>query len=120
MPAQQFDLLDSNGKKIRFVTQAIAELSLDNARAHQCRVEEWRPAQLYDGILSRAFASLADMAALCEHLLAPGGALLALKGVYPEDELSALPKRYTVEACLPLQVPGTAGQRHLVVIRRAE
>jgi 16S rRNA (guanine527-N7)-methyltransferase len=119
-PARQFDLLDSNGKKIRFLTQAIAELGLANVRAWQCRVEEWRPEQGYDGVLSRAFASLADMAALCEHLLAPGGALLALKGVYPADELSALPKVYKVDACLPLRVPGTVCQRHLVVIRRAE
>lgn len=116
-PDRQFQLLDSNGKKIRFVTQAIAELGLDNAHAAQSRVELWRPQPGYDAVLSRAFTSLADMARLCEHLLAPNGCLLALKGVYPADELSALPKHFTVDACHPLRVPGVEGQRHLVVIR---
>jgi 16S rRNA (guanine527-N7)-methyltransferase len=118
LPESQFDLLDSNGKKIRFVTQAVTELKLANARAIQTRAERFRPERGYDGVLSRAFASLADMAALCEHLLAPDGVLLALKGAYPADELSALPKHYKVEACHPLRVPGEAGQRHLVVLRR--
>jgi len=118
LPQRQFQLLDSNGKKIRFVTQALAALGLGNARAAQSRVEQWQGPG-YDGVLSRAFSSLADMAGLCEHLLAPEGCLLALKGVYPADELSALPKRFRVDACHPLRVPGADGQRHLVVIRRA-
>lgn len=118
-PDRRFDLIDSNGKKIRFVTQAIAELGLRNAHASQSRVEQWRPEAGYDGVLSRAFSALADMAVMCEHLLAPEGCLLALKGQYPADELSALPKRFRVDACHPLQVPGASGQRHLVVIRRA-
>jgi 16S rRNA (guanine527-N7)-methyltransferase len=117
LPERQFDLIDSNGKKIRFVTQAATELGLRNVRALHCRVEQFQPDQRYDAVLSRAFAALADMATVCEHLLAPGGALLALKGVYPRDELSALPKRFKVETCQALQVPETDGQRHLVVIR---
>lgn len=116
-PAKQFTLIDSNGKKIRFVTQAIAQLQLTNVTAIQCRVENWQPPQLYDAVLSRAFATLADMAHSCAHLLATNGTLLALKGIYPEQELSALPERYRVDACHPLRVPGETGQRHLVVIR---
>ena len=118
-PEKNFELLDSNGKKIRFVTQAITELGLPNARAHQSRVEQWRPQAGYEAITSRAFTALADMANLCEHLLAPQGRLLALKGQYPAEELNALPNRFEVEACHPLQVPGASGQRHLVVLRRA-
>lgn len=120
LPHCRFELFDSNGKKIRFVTQAIAELGLDNARATQCRIEQQPALPGYDGVLARAFATLADMAELCGHLLAPGGALLALKGVYPAAELSVLPKGYKVDACHPLRVPGEDGQRHLAVIRRDE
>lgn len=116
-PQRQFELIDSNGKKIRFVTQAIAELNLRNVQARQCRVEDYQPQQCYDTVTSRAFASLAAMAHSCSHLLAPGGVLLALKGIYPDDELNALPERYTVAACQPLQVPGEVGQRHLIIIK---
>jgi 16S rRNA (guanine527-N7)-methyltransferase len=117
LPAKQFDLVDSNGKKIRFVTQAIGELQLTNARAIQSRVEALQPAQPYAAVLSRAFASLRDMAEGCAHLLAPDGVLLALKGTYPADELQALPPRYTVSAAHVLDVPGEVGQRHLIEIR---
>jgi 16S rRNA (guanine527-N7)-methyltransferase len=116
-PERQFELIDSNGKKIRFVTQAIAELNLRNTLVRQCRVEDYRPQQCYDAVTSRAYASLAAIAASCSHLLVPGGRLLALKGIYPSAELSALPEHYTVEACQPLQVPGEVGERHLVIIQ---
>jgi len=115
-PQRQFELIDSNGKKIRFVTQAINELNLRNTQARQCRVEDYRPQQCYDAVTSRAFASLSDMARSCSHLLVPGGELLALKGIYPSAELSALPEQYTVDACHPLQVPGEVGGRHLIII----
>jgi len=120
LPHKQFTLADSNGKKIRFVTQAIAELKLGNASALQQRVEAWQPVPLFDGVLSRAFTSLAEMAERCDQLLAPDGRFYALKGTYPVDELSALPKRYIVDACHALQVPGEEGSRHLLVLSRAE
>jgi 16S rRNA (guanine527-N7)-methyltransferase len=118
-PDRHFLLIDSNGKKIRFITQVIAELHLPNVTAMQCRVEDWQPGRRVDAVLSRAFASLTDMAQSCEHLLTSNGALLAMKGVYPEQELRELPERYKVDACAPLQVPGETGQRHLVIIRPA-
>lgn len=118
LPDQQFDLIDSNGKKIRFVTQAIAELKLSNARAIQCRVEAVQPSGQYNTVLSRAFASLSDMAAGCAHLLAADGAMLALKGAYPADEIAELPESYEVKACHELIVPGEVGQRHLLDIRK--
>jgi 16S rRNA (guanine527-N7)-methyltransferase len=116
-PDKQFDLIDSNGKKIRFVTQALAELKITNARALQARVETLQPEQKYDAVLSRAFASLLDMADGCAHLLAPDGVLLALKGTYPDAELQALPPHYRVAATHALDVPGEIGQRHLIELR---
>lgn len=116
-PQKHFALIDSNGKKIRFVAQAIAELGLHNASAIQSRVESWQPLPLCDIVLSRAFATLADMAQACEHLLTEHGVMLAMKGIYPKEELSALPERFKVDACRTLEIPGEAGQRHLVEIR---
>jgi 16S rRNA (guanine527-N7)-methyltransferase len=118
-PELQFDLYDSNGKKIRFVTQAVAALGLANVQARQARIENVHPETGYDGVLSRAFAALADMTQWCGHLLAPTGRLLALKGVYPADELAALPPGYTAEAVHRLAVPGADGERHLAIIAPA-
>lgn len=118
-PQRHFLLIDSNGKKIRFITQVIAELQLRNITAMQCRVEDWQPGRRVDAVMSRAFASLSDMARSCEHLLAPNGKLLAMKGIYPEQELRELPERYKVDACRPLHVPGETGQRHLVIMQLA-
>lgn len=117
LPQKQFELIDSNGKKVRFIAQAIAELSLKNAKAIQCRIESWQPEQAYDVVLSRAFATLADMAQGCEHVLSAQGVMLAMKGVYPRQELSELPERFKVGACHALKVPNEEGQRHLIEIR---
>ncbi|MET0380038.1 MAG: 16S rRNA (guanine(527)-N(7))-methyltransferase RsmG [Spongiibacteraceae bacterium] len=119
-PHQQFDLFDSNGKKIRFVKQAIGELKLANVTAFQSRIEQWQPDSGYDAVLSRAFASLSEMAALCEHLLAPGGRLLAMKGNYPDDEIAALPPHWQLQAAHALQVPDEPGQRHLIILSRRQ
>lgn len=120
LPEKHFELIDSNGKKIRFVTQAIGELKLTNAVAIQSRVEALQPPRKYDAVLSRAFASLRDMANGCAPLLANDGVLLALKGAYPHDELQALPAHYTVGAAHALEVPGEVGQRHLLEIRNRQ
>lgn len=117
-PQKHFDLFDSNGKKIRFVKQAIAELQLRNAAAFQTRIEQWQVELGYDAILSRAFASLSEMASLCEHLLMPGGRLLAMKGNYPDDELAALPPHWQLQAAHELRVPDEPGQRHLIILSR--
>jgi 16S rRNA (guanine527-N7)-methyltransferase len=59
------------------------------------RVEQVQPDALPggapDGVISRAFSSLADFVALSGHLVAEGGALYAMKGVDPVDEVAALP-----------------------------
>ena len=113
-PDRQFALLDSNGKKTRFLFQVKTALRLDNMLVHHQRVESFRPPELYDAVLSRAFASLADMVAGCRHLLAPDGRFLAMKGAYPHDELAALAPAYKPVAIHPLAVPGLNEKRHLV------
>lgn len=115
-PARAVTLVDSNGKKTRFLRAAVRELGLDNVRVVEARVEQAEG--VYDCITARAFASLADMLGWGGHLLAAHGTWLALKGRYPQDELAALPPGFGVERILPLQVPGLDAERHVVVIKR--
>ena len=122
-PKKHFDLLDSNGKKTRFLFQVKTELNLDNVSIHHCRVEQHQIPLPYDGVLSRAFATLADMVEGSQQLLDQSGFFYAMKGTYPDAELkqlSQLEKSYTVEACHQLAVPGDERQRHLVVLSKAQ
>lgn len=118
-PERTFTLLDSNGKKTRFLFQAKNSLGLANVQEVQSRVESYRPERRFDAVTSRAFTSLSDMVEKCSHLLAEGGHFYAMKGQYPERELSELPKHYNVIASHQLNVPGVEGQRHLVEIAPA-
>ncbi|MEM8662117.1 MAG: 16S rRNA (guanine(527)-N(7))-methyltransferase RsmG [Pseudomonadota bacterium] len=115
-PQVQFSLLDSNGKKTRFLFQVKRALGLDNMHVHKQRVQDFQPAEPVDAITSRAFASLSDMVAACGHMLASKGRFLAMKGSYPEQELAVLSSRYRVLAVHSLAVPGLDEQRHLVEI----
>ena len=117
-PDRLFTALDSNGKKTRFMQQARTELALANLEVVQSRVEDFQPGQPFDGILSRAYASLADFVSSSQHLLAEGGCFWAMKAILGEGELSALPKPFKVSTCFPLHVPGCEAERHLVVIQR--
>jgi len=115
-PQYELHLLDSSGKKARFLFQVKTALCLDNIVVHRARVESFRVTLPFDAVLSRAFASLLDMTAACRHLLAPGGRLLAMKGAYPATELADLRQSYSEVVVHPLVVPGLAEQRHLVEI----
>jgi len=117
-PDKQFVLLDSLGKRIRFIRQVIHELGLTNVTPVQSRVEDYQPEQGFDGVLSRAFASLLDMLAWCHHLPSAEGRFLALKGVCPDEELTCLPAGLTLQAVQPLQVPELGAERHLIIIKR--
>jgi len=110
-------LLDSNGKKTRFLKQMAAELQAGKVTVVTARCEEH--AGQYAQITSRAFASLADMVRGTEHLLAPDGRWLAMKGHVPDDEIAALPAVAALEKTPPLRVPFAADARHLIVLRRA-
>ena len=115
-PEREFVLLDSNSKKIRFVTHAISALNLANIHALAERVEKLQDPQRFDTLISRALGSIADMLAVAGHLCAPGGRFLAMKGVYPQEELAAIPAPYQVLAVEELRVPGVEGRRHAVII----
>jgi 16S rRNA (guanine527-N7)-methyltransferase len=113
-PDGQFHLLDSNGKRSRFLRQAVAELPLDNVTVVHSRLADYRPAGHFDSILARAFGTLAELAAGAIHLCAPGGRLLAMKGTYPDAELIHLPATCRLVSVYPLRVPHLAAERHLV------
>jgi 16S rRNA (guanine527-N7)-methyltransferase len=115
-PEREFHLLDSNGKKTRFLFQVKTALCLDNIVVHQARVEAFRVTEPFETILSRAFASLQDMVHGCRHLLATGGRILAMKGAYPTQELAAVRQQCAEVVVHPLAVPGLGEQRHLVEI----
>lgn len=116
-PGREVLLVDSNGKKVRFLREAIRALKLDGVRAVQSRVEEVEGR--FDCVTARAFASLADMLAWGGHLLAPAGRWLAMKGKPPAGEIAALPPGFAVQAVHALDVPGLGAERSLVVIGRA-
>lgn len=113
-PDWQFVLLDSNSKKTSFVQQAIIELELHNVSVACARVEEWRPAEHFDGIISRAYSELGEFLRSTRHLLAPGGRWVAMKGA-PQQELVQVPVGCLIERVIPLQVPGLMAARSLVV-----
>lgn len=119
-PQRSVTLLDSNGKKTRFLFQVATQLPLPNVQVVNTRVEQFTPEQPFAGVVSRAFASIADMVKGSEHLLTAGGKFYAMKGKLPQDELSALPKGIKVEQVHPLAVPGCDADRHLVVLARDE
>ncbi|HCW7017685.1 TPA: 16S rRNA (guanine(527)-N(7))-methyltransferase RsmG [Citrobacter farmeri] len=116
-PQAHFTLLDSLGKRVRFLRQVQHELKLDNITPVQSRVEEFPAEPPFDGVISRAFASLNDMVSWCHHLPGEKGRFYALKGQLPEDEIASLPAEFCVESVVRLQVPHLEGERHLVVIR---
>lgn len=122
-PEKQFVLLDSNGKKTRFLTQAKIELKLENMTPVQARIESYEfPAIApngFDAITSRAFATLKDMVDGSIHLLKDDGYFYAMKGLYPTDEISELDERTTVVDCFALHVPGEEAERHLVKIQKS-
>jgi 16S rRNA (guanine527-N7)-methyltransferase len=110
-------LVDSNGKKVRFLREAIRSLKLDNVRAVQSRVEDVEGQ--FDCVTARAFASLGDMLDWGGHLLSRDGIWLAMKGRHPEEELAGVPAGFEVRAIHALAVPEVGGERHLVVVGRA-
>lgn len=119
LPDCQFTLLDSNGKKTRFLFHVKTLLGLDNVQVENGRVEQFRPEVGYDLVISRAFASLTDMVSGCEHLLSTGGLFMAMKGIYPQSELDDVADRVSLSACHALDVPGSEGERNLLELVRS-
>ena len=119
-PELSVTLLDSNSKKTAFLRQAAIELALPNISVHCGRVEQYHPPVGYAAITSRAFAELVDFVSLSRHLLAVGGRWLAMKGVWPVEEIARLPNDVSIENILRLQVPGVEGERHLAIMKCAD
>lgn len=113
-PEYSFSLLDSNGKRTRFMRQVIAELDLANVGVLHCRVEDYRPDKDFDSVISRAFASLANLLVRAGRFCAADGCLLAMKGLRPDDELINLPSGYKLVGIYHLRVPSLHSERHLV------
>lgn len=116
-PDKQFVLLDSLGKRITFIKNALRELGIKNVTPVQSRVEEYTESQ-FDGVLSRAFASLNDMVSWCYHLPAENGKFYALKGVYDEQEIAEIKQPIQLVEVIKLEVPELVGERHLVVLQK--
>ncbi len=115
-PNINFTLLDSNGKKTRFLFQAISDLSLENAREVNQRVENYQSQKPYDIVLSRAFSAISDMLNQCDHLVSDTGCFLAMKGKKPDSELSQITKAYKVVDLSEVKVPQIDSERHLIKI----
>ncbi len=117
-PQHQFVLLDSLGKRITFLRQVVYQLKLNNVKPVQSRVENYHAEQVFDGVLSRAFASLTDMVTWCNHLIDDNGRFYALKGQFPQDEIAQLPDHVNIDTSYQLVVPQLTGERHLIVLKK--
>lgn len=117
-PDRQFTMLDTNGKKTRFIQQAIIQLGLSNAIVVQTRVEEWQPEQKFSAIISRAFASIGDFVTNTASCLQDNGILYAMKGQLDQIELNELPKEFALKHTHQLIIPMLDAQRHLLEITR--
>ncbi len=117
-PERTFTLLDSNGKKIRFVQHAVRTLGLTNVRPQQARVEALAPGVPFDTVVARAFAALPELAQAVRGLCGPQTRVLAMKGKRPDQELAALdPRAWHVEAVQRIEVPGLDAERQVVTLR---
>lgn len=110
--------VDSNGKKTRFQQQVQWELNLLNLTIINARAEDIK-VEPFDRVISRAFASLADMLHWTQHLCQPQGFFVAMKGQYPQDEIAQLPKGYVLQGCHAVHLPDNTAQRHVLIVGRA-
>ena len=117
-PQRHFTLLDANGKKAAFMRHALRRVAAANVVVVQARAEDYDAQGGFDTVISRAFASLADMVRLSGHLCGPDGRLLAMKGRYPEQEVAEVPRGFRVLDSQRLHVPGLAAERHLLILGR--
>lgn len=119
-PDLQFTLLDSNQKKTTFLRQAVIELKPGNVEVVCERVESWSAGRLFNTVVSRAFSELSDFIALAGRLCAKDGVVIAMKGVYPHDELAQLPQTFRLCSVVPLNIPGLGAERHAALLQPAE
>jgi 16S rRNA (guanine527-N7)-methyltransferase len=118
-PERRFALLESTGKKCRFLETVRDTLGLANVEVIQARAESYKPEVRYETVVARAVGPLAEIVRFAGPLLATGGRLLAMKGRHPEEELSGRLNGWKVVAIHPLRVPGLDDERHLVELCRS-
>jgi len=118
-PSWRVTLNDASEKKTAFLRQAVIELGLGNVAVHEGRLEAWRPNARFAVVISRALAELAGFVVACRHLVAPGGLLAAMKGVYPKAELARVPAGCDCSQVIALKVPLLKAERHLVLCQVA-
>lgn len=114
LPQLQVTVLDSSHKKASFMRQVKAELGIADLDVVCGRVEQFKPSDLYDVIISRAFSDLNLFTSLTRHLCKPNGQWLAMKGVHPYEELTQI--SIQPSQVVPLTVAGLEAQRHLVFL----
>jgi len=116
-PDWRVTLNEASGKKAAFLRQAAIELELPNVSVQEGRAEAWQPSERFDVVISRAFAELAVFIRVCRHLVASGGSLAAMKGVFPKAELAGVPDDCDCSQVVALRVPFLDAARHLVLCR---
>jgi 16S rRNA (guanine527-N7)-methyltransferase len=119
-PDMRVSMIDTVHKKTAFLTQAKAELGLQNVTVHTARVEQLKVGEPFDVITSRAFAELSDFVNWSGHLLKAGGRFIAMKGVMPQEEIARLPAGWKVTEVRPLNVPGLNAERHLIFMEAGD
>jgi len=117
-PGLPVTLVESSGKKARFLRTAARELGLANVAVAESRIERWAPAPPPDAVVARALAPLPELCALVQGWLPAGGRLYALKGPKAEAELAGLPEGFACTARHRLAVPGLDAERWLFVLAR--
>jgi 16S rRNA (guanine527-N7)-methyltransferase len=115
MPQRRFVLMDSNGKKQRFVAHAARTLGLANVEALHARVEQVRPAQPFDTVVARAFAALPQLLEWVAPLCGPATRVVAMKGRLPQAEIAGIASSRQIGEVVPLHVPGLNEERHLLI-----
>ena len=117
-PGKRFVLIDSNGKKTRFMFQAKIQLGLDNITIENSRIEHYQSIQQIDMVMCRAFSTLGDALTMLLPIFSDECKLLAMKGHYPEEEIARLPDGFELSKTIKLNVPGSKSQRHLIEVMR--
>jgi 16S rRNA (guanine527-N7)-methyltransferase len=120
MPDSYFTLLDSNGKKTRFIEHAIRQLGLQNIDVQKTRIEDYAAGRSFDTIVSRAFSSLNDFVSACEPYLNHGGQLLAMKSRLAKEEINSINKAQWGFTMQQVYVPGLEAERHMVLLEPLE
>ena len=119
-PDKRFVLIDSNGKKTRFMFQAKIQLGLGNITIENCRIEHYQSKPQIDMVMCRAFSTLTDALAMLQPIFMDSCRLLAMKGYYPHDEIAQLPEGFELTKSIKLEVPGSESQRHLIEVMRSK